>query len=447
MTEFCKNQSITTNPGLLNNSFPFPHTSRIEISPSAFRRNLRFIQDKVGRTTRISSVVKANAYGHSWEVFVPMAEEAGIRHFSVFSAQEAWQVKRHVRHDSGIMIMGSIPDEALPWVIGEGIEFFVFEPERLKAALESARSLNKPARIHLEFETGMNRTGFDPVDLPEIRSMLDQYRDMWVLEGLCTHYAGAESSSNFLRVKRQIKKFRQIAREVRAAGLKPLRLHTACSAAALTYPETIMDMVRIGIALYGYWPTPETYMHHHLTSANMRKSGGGHNRSGGREKPPSAGTGPALPEPDSSAASETDSRGLEDDPLARVLSWKSHVMSVKEVPPGQFIGYGTSYLAGIPTRVAAVPVGYAYGFSRNLSNLGRVIVGGKRTSVIGVVNMNMMLVDVTETPEVKRGDEVVLIGRQGGQEITVASFSELTQRINYETLVRLPADIPRILVD
>jgi alanine racemase len=226
-----------------------------------------------------------------------------------------------------------------------------------------------------------------------------------VLEGLCTHYAGAESSSNYLRVKNQIKKFKQTVQKARRLGLEPRKLHTACSAAALTYPETIMDMVRIGIALYGYWPTRETYMHHYLKHKG------------------------------------------EDDPLKRVLSWKSRVMSTKLVPEGEFVGYGTSYLAGIPTKIATVPVGYAWGFSRNLSNLGRVIVGGKRTAVIGVVNMNMMIADITETPGVQRGDEVVLIGRQGDQEISVSSFSELTHRINYETLVRLPSQIPRILVE
>ncbi|HAC15064.1 MAG TPA: alanine racemase, partial [Bacteroidetes bacterium] len=234
------------------------------------------------------------------------------------------------------------------------------------------------------------------------------------LEGICTHYAGAESSSNFLRVRSQIKTFKQIVKEAKSTGLNPRKLHSACSAAALTYPATTMDMVRIGIALYGYWPTRETFMHYQMTHFDMNN-----------------------PNVESH---------LMDDPLKRVLSWKSHVMSTKTVKAGEFIGYGTSYLAGITTKVAAIPVGYAYGFSRNLSNLGRVIVGGKRTSVIGVVNMNMMLVDITETPDVKRGDEVILIGKQDNQEISVASFSELTQRINYETLVRLPSNLPRILV-
>lgn len=235
--------------------------------------------------------------------------------------------------------------------------------------------------------------------------MLKEFQGRWELEGLCTHYAGAESSGNYLRIKRQIRQFRIMVSWLSHEGIHAKCHHTACFAAALTYPETVMDMVRIGIAQYGYWPSKETYMHHFLKNPG------------------------------------------EPDPLKRVLSWSSRVMSTKEVKTGEFVGYGTSYLAGIPTKVATVPIGYAQGFTRKLSNLGRVLVGGKRTSVIGVINMNMMLVDITETSHVKRGDVVVLIGQQNDLEISVSSFSELTQNLNYETLVRLPADIPRIIVD
>jgi len=396
------------------NEFPFENTSRIELSESAFLNNLRFLKWYLNPNTRLSAVVKGNAYGHSFDQFIPMAEKAGVRHFSVFSLEEAWNVKSLISHDSDVMIMGSVPDNALEWVINAGIEVYVFEMERLKAILQTAKNLGKKARIHLEFETGMNRTGLLPSLLPDIHQLLSEFDGYYTIEGVCTHYAGAESSANFLRVREQIKTFGRIVREVKSAGIHPKVIHSACSAAALSYPSTQMDMVRIGIALYGYWPTRETFMHYALA--------------GNQDD---LGKDPVQSE----------------DPLKRVLSWKSHVMSTKLVPAGQFIGYGTSYLAGIPTKIAAVPVGYAYGFTRNLSNLGRVIVGGKRTSVVGVVNMNMMLIDVTETPEVKRGDEVVLIGRQGEQEISVSSFSEMTQHINYETLVRLPADLPRVVVD
>jgi alanine racemase len=380
--------------------------SRIEISRSALQSNFNFIRKKIGKNTLLSSVVKGNAYGHQIEVFVPLAESAGIQHFSVFSADEAYRVlKSKSEQRTRIMIMGSIPDQALEWAVSEGIEITVFEPERLNKLLDAARKTGKPANIHLEVETGMNRTGLHPDKLPEFASLLKSEPDLWIMRGLCTHYAGAESTGNYLRVRRQIRRFRVVAERFKALGLRPERHHTACSAAALSYPETIMDMVRIGIAQYGYWPSRETYMHHYL-----KKPG-------------------------------------EPDPLKRVLSWKSRIMSVKDVPAGEFIGYGTSYLAGVPTRIATVPVGYSHGFSRNLSNLGRVIVNGHRTAVVGVINMNMMMIDISETPWVKRGDEVVIIGDQEGQTISLSSFSELSQNLNYETLVRLPSDTPRVVVD
>lgn len=379
--------------------------SVIEISRSALEQNYAFLRRKIGRNTMISSVVKGNAYGHTIEVFVPLAESCGVRHFSVFSADEAWQVRQVAKSDTDVMIMGSIPDEALEWAVEQGIEVIVFESERLDLLLKAAARVGKKARIHLEVETGLNRTGFESVAFDGLASILHAHAGKWELKGICTHYAGAESTGNYLRVRRQIKRFRNAVEELQERGIRAERLHTACSAAALTYPETAMDMVRIGIAQYGFWPSRETWMHHYL-----KKPG-------------------------------------EPDPLKRVMSWKSTVMSVKEVPAGDFIGYGTSYLASIPTRIATVPVGYTHGFARSLSNLGRVIVGGHRTAVVGLINMNMMMIDVTEVPSVKRGDEVVIVGLQQGQEISVSSFSELSQNLNYETLVRLPSGIPRVVVD
>lgn len=199
----------------------FQPTSRIEISASAFENNLRFIRGKVGAETVVSAVVKGNAYGHSIEVFVPMAEKAGIRHFSVFSIEEAVEVKKYISVGTDIMIMGAVPDDALHWVVENHVEIFVFDMERLDAALNVSTELNIPARLHIEIETGMNRTGFDMAFLPKIKQKLDQFAGGWVLEGLCTHYAGAESSSNYLRVKNQIKKFNTAVRAAKKLGLEP----------------------------------------------------------------------------------------------------------------------------------------------------------------------------------------------------------------------------------
>ena len=121
-------------------------------------------------------------------------------------------------------------------------------------------------------------------------------------------------------------------------------------------------------------------------------------------------------------------------------------MSVKKVPAGQFVSYGTSFLTEVETTIASVPVGYAHGYDRGLSNQGRVIINGKRVNVVGLVNMNMLLVDVTEAGEIKKGDEVILIGSDGDVEVSVASFSEMTNQLNYEMLTRLPQDIPRKII-
>lgn len=181
--------------------------------------------------------------------------------------------------------------------------------------------------------------------------------------------------------------------------------HIACSAGVLNYPETQLDLVRVGISNYGYWPSNELRMRKLLAQKDF------------------------------------------EDPLQAVLSWKSKVMSISNVPEGEYISYGKSYLTNRDSKVASIPVGYGYGFSRDLSNLGRVLINEKRVSVVGVVNMNMMLVDVTDLPDVKEGDEVVLIGKQGDLEITVSSFSDMNNSLNYELLTRLPHDIPRIVVE
>jgi alanine racemase len=166
-----------------------------------------------------------------------------------------------------------------------------------------------------------------------------------------------------------------------------------------------MDMVRIGIAQYGFWPSQETYMYNFKNLEENQKN-----------------------------------------PLKRLISWKSKVMSLKKVKMGDFIGYGTSFMASRDMTIALVPIGYSHGFSRNLSNLGKVLIQGKIVPVVGTVTMNSISVDITDVKEVKKGDEVVIIGRQKRNEITVASFGESTQQVNYELLTRLPQDIPRKII-
>lgn len=379
------------------------NTSALYISRSAYQNNINYIKKLIGEDTKLSAVIKGNAYGHGIEVIVPLAEECGVDHFSVFSAQEARRALKATTKNSTILVMGWIDNAELEWAIMNDIEFFVFEFDRLKTAIYEAKQCGKKAKIHIEIETGMNRTGFSEKNIGKLIQILQNNKEHYEFSGLCTHYAGAESISNYTRIKSQIKTFNKLRKWLKRNGLCAKTNHTACSAAAISYPETRMDMVRSGILQYGFWPSPETFIHH--ISKQEEK----------------------------------------EDPLTRVLAWRSRVMDTKDVKTGEFIGYGTNYIARDNMKIATVPVGYAMGYSRSLSHQGRVLINGQRQDIIGIVNMSLLIVKITEIPDTQKGDEVVLIGKQDESEITVSSFSEFSDQLNYEMLTRLPADIPRII--
>lgn len=378
-------------------------TSIITISKSALKNNVAFIKTMLGDTI-FSSVVKGNAYGHGIEQYCPLMLELGVDHFSVFGAHEAKAIKAILSKGVTILIMGYISDLDLGWVIKNEVEFFVFEYDRLKTAHKLAEKLKKRAIVHVELETGMNRTGFEVKELKKVLTYIEERQEHLVLKGICSHLAGAESIANFKRVKSQIKLFTSVKEKVsRKPDFHP-QFHLACSAAALQYPKTKLDMARIGILQYGFFPSNEVlvqYFTKHQIDVN---------------------------------------------PLKRVISWKTEVMDVNTVAAGKFVGYGTSFFTNNETKIALIPVGYAHGFSRSLSNQGKVLIRGKRFDVIGTVNMNMTAIDITECPEIEKGDEVVLIGYQGDLEITVASFGDFSNLLNYELLTRLPSDIERKII-
>jgi len=380
------------------------HTSFIELDKDALNNNIQFIRDQLDMDVRYSMVVKANAYGHGIEDLLPAIEECGVTHFSVFSVAEAMRVHEAKKEECEVMIMGWVDHDYLGWAIENKVSFFVFTLDRLQATLQQAKKMDNSARIHLELETGMHRTGFCADQLPEVFEILDNNEEHLELEGLCTHYAGAEDYINYDRVRDQITTFNRLCKLFEENRFSPKYKHSACSAALFNFPETMGNLVRIGISSYGYWPNSETKMRYKME------------------------------------------HDIEGDPLERILSWKSEIQSVNNVAENEYVSYGKSYLTNRPSKIATVPVGYGYGFSRTLSNAGHVLVGGKRAPVVGSVNMNMMVIDVTDVGDVDVGDEVVLVGRQEDQEITVSSFSDMNNSMNYELLTRLPHHIPRKVV-
>lgn len=380
------------------------NTSEIILDPNALAFNLDFLRREMGPDVQISSVVKGNAYGHGIQAFVPLAEKLGIRHFSVFSTGEAARVNEVLKDQgSEVMIMGDIAPGELNWVIKSGFSFFVFDMDRLREAIQIAIDLGIPAKIHIELETGMNRTGFNHLTVTrEVIPFLLASKEHFTFSGICTHFAGAESIANYLRIERQQKRFLKTRKCFLQAGLVPEHTHTCCSAAAIRLVKMRFDLVRIGILQYGFWPSPEIKIEY------LRQN------------------------------------KLPDFNLHRVITWKSRLMAIKKVSMGEFIGYGNSYQASEDMLVGIVPVGYSGGYSRMLSNSGRVLVRGIRTSVLGNVNMNSFVISLQQVGEAQVGDEVILIGTADGLEISVASFGELSSQLNYELLTRLPMDIPRL---
>lgn len=379
-------------------------SSLITLNEKSVKNNVTFLKKKMGKNVILSAVVKANAYGHGIEQIVLLFEKYGINHYSVFSYHEAIRVYNSLSESCTIMIMGWISDTDLTDVIEKGIELYIFNIERLNLAIECAKQQNKKVSIHLEAETGMNRSGLTEAELIKVIAIIKENEQYINLAGFCTHLAGAESISNHPRILKQLKSYQRMSTILETNGISPQNRHVANSAASFIYPKARMDMVRIGIMLYGFWSSSEVFIQY----VNNRKN--------------------------------------KIDPLNRILGWESQIMSITEVKTGKFIGYGISYLAQTDMKTALIPIGYASGYSRSLSNKGRVLIRGQLCNVIGVVNMNMIIADITNIPNVKLGDQVVIIGNQDSLEIKVSAFSDISDELNYEVLAHLSELIKRTTI-
>lgn len=378
------------------------HSSRLELSQSALQTNINFIRKRIGKDVRLSSVVKANAYGHGIHAYVPMAEKCGINHFSVASSFEAEEVLEVCSKKTSIMIMGILYDEDLAWAIEHEIEFYVFNFDRLPLVCETAKKTGKKALVHLEVETGANRTGLPESEFSKSLTYIKKHNKHIHFEGLCSHFGGAETLSNKFKIDKQSARFKHCINVCKKRKLIPNYYHIASSAAALAYPDSRYNMVRVGVAQYGHWPSPDIYYSF-------------------------------LQELDKTSANT----------LKRVVTWKTDIMDTRPVKEGEFIGYGTAYQATHDMRIAVLPLGYSNGYPRALSNRGFVLIHGKKAPITGLINMNLFMVDISHLPEAEVGDEVVLIGRQKNNVINVSSFTNTTQLLNNEMMSRLPQAIPR----
>ncbi|MBN1755057.1 alanine racemase [bacterium] len=375
----------------------------IEIDAKGLAHNYRLFRSLIGSQVKFCAVVKANAYGHGVVPVCSLLAQSGVDFFAVHSLQEAIEL-RQIQTGIPILIMGYVMLKDLPEVIRHQFRIVVFNLETIER-LGQLSSLEKtPAYLHLKLETGTHRQGIDPTHLPSFLKLIKQYPHL-VPEGAYTHFANIEDTTNHQYALMQLTNFRNLVSQIERDDFQLPLKHTACSAAALLFPEAYFNMVRVGISLYGMWPSKETLLSfktkHHSNDEQVI--------------------------------------------LRPVLTWKTRVCQVKEVKKDSYIGYGCTYKTGYDSRIAILPVGYSDGYDRQLSNKSYVLIKGQRAPVRGRICMNIMMVEVTHIPDVQVEEEVVLIGKQGSEELTADFLAGLVGTINYELLSRLPSHIPRII--
>jgi alanine racemase len=376
--------------------------SRVEVSRSALKHNLRTIREITGRQVSVAAVIKAFAYGHGYGQVAEMLKPEGIRFFAVHSLDEAAAA---AREDNAlpIMILGYVPLEHLEYAVEREWRLTVFNMETVERLAEATRRLNRDAYLHLKLETGTNRQGIRQGDLEAFVKAIQESPRL-VIEGVSMHFANIEDTTDHSFARMQLDRFTKMLGFFENAGITiPIR-HTASSAASLLFKSTHFDMIRFGISLYGLWPSKETYLSYLLAN------------------------------PDNSL-------------LKPVLTWKSIVAQVRDVPAGEYIGYGCTHRTTTDSRIAVVPIGYFDGYDRKLSNLAHVLIRGKRAPVRGRICMDMFMVDVTHIRDVALEDEVVVLGEQGEEKISADQLAAWAGSINYEIVSRINPLLPRVIVD
>ncbi|MBP1769522.1 MAG: alanine racemase [Candidatus Aminicenantes bacterium] len=374
---------------------------RVEIAKRALVGNIGEFRRLIGPRRKFLAVVKANAYGHGLLEVAGIAVAAGVDWLGVNSVEEGTALRR-AGIEAPVLVLGYAPFDSLEEAVAGDLRLTVYNRETIVRLAVLAVRLHRTVRLHIKVETGTWRQGVDPKDLAafvrDIRS-----RPGLAVEGLSSHFANIEDTTKHDYPRRQLAVYRSAIRDLEAGGPRiPLR-HMSCTASTILFPEPGFNLARVGIGLYGLWPSKETYLSCLLD----------------RKEPLS---------------------------LEPVLSWKAGIAQIKKVPAGADIGYGCTYRTTRPTRLAVVPVGYYDGYDRGLSNAAHVLVRGRRAPVRGRVAMDFFMADVTDVPGAGLEDQVTLLGADGRERITAEDLAALAGTISYEILARINPLVPRIVV-
>jgi len=363
---------------------------------NAIRHNLLEVRSKLNSDTKLMVIIKADAYGHG---AVPLAKAIGdsgkIDSYGVAIIEEAVEL-REAGITTPMLILGFTPKEQYDLVVAYDVAQTVFQYEMAQALSEEACSQGKIAKIHIKLDTGMSRIGFtDTAESVEVIKKIAKLPNIEI-EGLFSHFARADEidkTSTIKQLQRYINFVDLLLKEKINIPVK----HIANSAGIIEFPEAYFNMVRCGIATYGIYP--------------------------------------------SDVVNQNDIK------LIPAMELKTHVIYVKDVEAGVGISYGATYVTDQQRRISTIPVGYADGYSRNLSNHGKVIIHGKYAPIVGRICMDQFMVDVTDIEEVKQGDLVTLLGRDGDAFISAEELAEWSHSFAYELVCTVGKRIPRVYIE
>ncbi len=373
----------------------FLHRTWAEIDISALKHNFGLFK-KHAKNSKIMAVVKANAYGHSAKSIAPVLEQYGADSFAVSNIDEALSL-RAFGIKKPILILGYTPANTAKILYDYDISQCVYSLEYAKELSAKAKEENIVIKVHIKLDTGMSRIGFDCRidDLFGINEALESAKlENFELEGIFTHFAVSDRTEKTEDgfTDEQYRRFTKAVSVFRESGLQPPIIHCCNSAGFLLDTDKHLNLSRVGIALYGLSPNSNLKLKQNL-----------------------------IP----------------------VMTVKSVVSQVKELRKGDTVNYGRTFKAEGPMKIATVSAGYGDGYPRLLSNKGYVLINGKKANIVGKICMDQMCVDVTDIPETKMGDEVILFGK----ELSVDILAELADTINYEIVCGISSRVPRFIIN
>jgi alanine racemase len=371
---------------------PYHRITQAEIDLSAFRHNLKQIQSVVGADVQVMAVVKADAYGHGAVPCARAAKEGGAHTLAVAHIEEAIELRENGLQGPILILGGVFPNE-IDDLIQFDLDTIVYSPALAKLLAGKAQKAAKEISVHIKVDTGMNRLGVAPEDFSCFLQQIENYPALR-LQGICTHLSSADEDDPEF-TQQQLSRFNTVLQTT--GKTQVAEIHSANSAALLKFPESRFNMVRPGITLYGA-----------LTSPSLK---------------------PAAK--------------IFSEPLQPVMRWITKVTSIRNVPAQTPLSYGRQFITQRDSRIATLPVGYGDGLLRCLSNKMHVLVRGQDVPQVGTICMDFIMIDVTDCPAVQEGDEVVLLGRQGKNEISTDLMAQWADTISYEILCSVGKRVPR----